>query len=135
VARADATFIIDSPGHCAIPLSFINLYLIHYIAKMTSNQPTLMPNDVIARQPGQPKIYANKEIKERRKEQMRQYLNKNKEKKVNKPKSSVVVTLVYIPMKRQSSTKEIVSGDIIRKTESAASSNQRDVNSIARPRP
>jgi len=38
-------------------------------------------------------------------------------------------------MKRQSNKKEIASRDIIRKTENAASSNQRDVNSIARPRP
>jgi len=58
---------------------------------MTSNQPTSTPNDVILREPGWPKKCTNEEIKERRKEQMRhEYLNKKKEKKVNKPKNSVI---------------------------------------------
>jgi len=34
--------------------------------------------------------YTNEEIKEQRKMQMRQYLHKKKETKVNKPKSSVI---------------------------------------------
>jgi len=38
-------------------------------------------------------------------------------------------------MKRQSKKREKALVDVIRKTGSAASSNQRDINSIARPRP
>jgi len=57
---------------------------------MASVQPTSMPNDIVAIKTGQPRIYTNKEIKEQRKVQMRQYLNKKKETKVNKPKSSII---------------------------------------------
>jgi len=57
---------------------------------MTSVQPTLLPNDIAERKTGRPRIYTDKEIKEQRKVQMRQYFLKKKETKVNKPKSSVI---------------------------------------------
>jgi len=79
---------------------------------------------------GRPRIYTDEEIKEQRKIQMRQYLTKKKETKVNKPKSTV-----YIPMKKQSKKREKALVDIIRKTGSTALSGQGDVSSIARLRP
>jgi len=57
---------------------------------MASDHPTSLPNDIATRKTGRPRIYTNEEIKEQRKMQMRQYLNKKKETKVNKPKSSVI---------------------------------------------
>jgi len=57
---------------------------------MVSVQPTLLPNDIAVRKTGWPRIYTDKEIKEQRKMQMRQYLNKKKETKVNKPKSTII---------------------------------------------
>jgi len=57
---------------------------------MLSVPPTLLPNDIAARKTGRPRIYTDEEIKEQRKMQMRQYLNKKKETKVNKPKSTVI---------------------------------------------
>jgi len=46
--------------------------------------------DISLRRPGQPRIYTEKEIKERRREQMRRHLMNKKTKKSNRPKSSVV---------------------------------------------
>jgi len=48
------------------------------------------PNEIAVRKTGRPRIYTDEEIKERRKMQMRQYLTKKKETKVNKPKSTVI---------------------------------------------
>jgi len=48
------------------------------------------PNDITMRKTGWPRIYTEEEIKERKREQMRQYLTKKKETKVNKPKSTII---------------------------------------------
>jgi len=48
------------------------------------------PIDTTVRKTGRPRIYTEEEIKEWRKMQIRQYLNKKKENKVNKPKSTVI---------------------------------------------
>jgi len=48
------------------------------------------PIDIAVRKTGRPRIYTEEEIKECRREQMRQYLTKKKENKVNKPKSTVI---------------------------------------------
>jgi len=48
------------------------------------------PIDIAVRKTGRPRIYTEEEIKECRREQMRQYLNKKKETKVNKPKSTII---------------------------------------------
>jgi len=84
---AVAIFIVDAPLHCStLFFSFINLYLIRYISKMMS----VPPIDITVRKTGRPRIYTEEEIKERRREQMRQYLTKKKESKVNKPKSTII---------------------------------------------
>jgi len=88
---------------------------------MASVQPTLMPNDIAERKTGRPRIYTNEEIKEQRKVQMRQYLNKKKETKVNKPKSSVIGRPHIYTNEEAKQQKEKVSRDIIRKTGSAES--------------
>jgi len=116
VARANAIFIIDGLGHCTI-LFIIYKFISYTLYSEDDNQSTNI----------------NEEIKERTKEQMRQYSNKKKE-KVNKPKSSVIgFPRIYTGL--QSNKKGRALGDIIRKTENDASSNQRDVNSITRLRP
>jgi len=45
---------------------------------------------VAVKKTGRPRIYTEEEIKEQRKMQMRQYLDKKKETKDNKPKSTVI---------------------------------------------
>ena len=45
---------------------------------------------VAVKKTGRPRIYTEEEIKERRKMQTRQYLDKKKEAKDNKPKSTVI---------------------------------------------
>jgi len=46
--------------------------------------------NIAVKKTGRPRIYTEEEIKERRKMQMRQYLDKKKETKDNKPKSTVI---------------------------------------------
>jgi hypothetical protein len=48
------------------------------------------PINIAVKKTGRPRIYTEEEIKERRKMQMRQYLDKKKETKDNKPKSTVI---------------------------------------------
>jgi len=48
------------------------------------------PINIAVKKMGRPRIYTEEEIKERRKMQMRQYLDKKKETKDNKPKSTVI---------------------------------------------
>jgi len=48
------------------------------------------PIDIAVRKTGRPRIYTEEEIKERRREQMRQYLTKKKETNVNKLKSTII---------------------------------------------
>jgi len=51
---------------------------------------SVLPINIIVKKTGRPRIYTEEEIKEQRKIQMRQYLNKKKETKDNKPKSTVI---------------------------------------------
>jgi len=51
---------------------------------------SVLPINIAVKKTGRPRIYTEEEIKERRKMQMRQYLDKKKETKDNKPKSTVI---------------------------------------------
>jgi len=51
---------------------------------------SVLPINIAVKKTGRPRIYTEEEIKEQRKIQMRQYLNKKKETKDNKPKSTVI---------------------------------------------
>jgi len=93
------------------------------------------PIDIAVRKTGRPRIYTEEEIKECRREQMRQYLTKKKETKVNKPKSTVIGCPCIYTNEEAKQKREKALVDTIRKTGSAASSSLRDVSSIARPRP